>query len=362
MNGHPFIFGAGAGLGGGGGGGSISSLVISDLTPDFGDTVTITATPSSGFVPTSYLFFVYDGSNITFIAEQAGNAANWLVNSFGSLEIYVLATDGTIEVYSKEDITVAAVFVCDLITPQPVAAFSLRRVSASYLGDAALIRRSSDNATASIGFVGQDWDTTALITHVGIGGGFEAALYDQIGLSNATQGTAAAQPTVVVSGTVQLLGGKPTLVFDGGNDDLAISPPITFVHAFTVAAKASDTNLAQFLLGGNVQGLNIGGTTGSVISVATAGGNLVGSVSDTNPHQVSFKLGGAGAGRLRVDGVTKATGTTSVNMTISILGTRSDVPTLRYIGRFSETILYPAALTNAEELIIENNQMTYYAI
>jgi len=104
MNGHPFIFGAGAGLGGGGGGGSISSLVVSDTTPNFGDTVTITAT-ATGLTPTSYLFFAYQGTTITFIAEQAGNVVNWSVTLLGAFDIYVLGTDGSIETYGTVSAT-----------------------------------------------------------------------------------------------------------------------------------------------------------------------------------------------------------------------------------------------------------------
>jgi len=44
------------------------------------------------------------------------------------------------------------------------AAYSLRRLSSSYSGDAIVVRRSSDNATQSIGFVNNELDTNALST------------------------------------------------------------------------------------------------------------------------------------------------------------------------------------------------------
>jgi len=84
------------------------SVTVSDATPDFGQTITITATPT-GFAPTSYLFFAFDGSSLEFITEQAGAVANWSVTLLGAFDIYVLGTDGSIEVYS----TVSAISTGD---------------------------------------------------------------------------------------------------------------------------------------------------------------------------------------------------------------------------------------------------------
>jgi hypothetical protein len=102
----------------GGGGGSSISLAVSDSTPDLGDSVTITVTPSAGYVPTSYLFFVYDGNELTFLAEQVSNVYNWTTNVIGSLELYVIATDGVSEVADVIDITVNSnpAFISEWVT------------------------------------------------------------------------------------------------------------------------------------------------------------------------------------------------------------------------------------------------------
>ncbi len=81
----------------GGVSGSIS-VAVSDATPNFGDTITITATPTN-YTPTSYLFFAFDGSSVEFIAEQAGNAVNWSVTLLGAFDIYALGTDGATETF-----------------------------------------------------------------------------------------------------------------------------------------------------------------------------------------------------------------------------------------------------------------------
>jgi len=341
------------------------SIGVSDTTPTTGQTITLTATPTN-LTPTSYIFFTYDGATIEFIIEQAGAVYNWTVNRIGTYDVYVLATDGTLEVYGTVGVVAASGYVLDLITPQPVWAASLRRLRSGYTGDAAIVRRSSDNAVLSIGFVGENMDTAALTAFVGVGNGFTATLYNQMSTgNNANQSTAGNQPTQVLSGTIQLLGGKPTLVFNGTSNQMSMASDVTFAHGFVVARKSSNTNVLQYLLGGTGQGLNFGGTlspTFANISVVTSGGNLTSTVNNTNKHQVSFKMGVAGAGRLRVDGTTQATGTTSATMVISIIGTRPDVPSFYHIGDFSESILYTSVLSDANELIIENNQRTFYSI
>jgi hypothetical protein len=74
---------------------------------------------------------------------------------------------------------------------------------------------------------------------------------------------------------------------------------------------------------------------------------------------MSIRLGALG--RFRVDGVTSATGATSASMIISRVGNRDNVA-FRHVGDFSEAILYPSVLSDADELVIENNQRAYYGL
>lgn len=97
------------------------------------------------------------------------------------------------------------------------SAYSLRQLYSDYSGNAILVRRSSDNATADIGFTASGaLDETALLAHVGAGDGYVQTWYDQSGNArNVSQTTAVDQPRIVSSGVVDNLEGKPTLVFSG---------------------------------------------------------------------------------------------------------------------------------------------------
>jgi len=107
------------------------------------------------------------------------------------------------------------------------AAYSLRYVSASYTGDVIQVRRSSDDTT-------QDFNPTeitdgTLATFCGAGDGFVTTWYDQSGNSNdAEQTTASQQPQIVSSGSVILENGKPALEFDGSDDYLSNASSLSY--------------------------------------------------------------------------------------------------------------------------------------
>lgn len=116
------------------------------------------------------------------------------------------------------------------------AAYSVRRLSSSYIGSLIEVRRSSDNTTQNIGYdANGDLDTTALLSFVGAGDGFVRTWYDQSGNAyNATQTTTTAQPQIVNSGSLILENGKTTVDFSGGNWEL---------EADAVALEFAGTNV-----------------------------------------------------------------------------------------------------------------------
>ena len=82
------------------------------------------------------------------------------------------------------------------------AAYSLRKLSILYSGDAIVVRRASDNATQSIGFSGDELDTASLESFCAGTDGFVTTWYDQSGNGlDATQTTAGNQPLIVSAGT-----------------------------------------------------------------------------------------------------------------------------------------------------------------
>jgi len=84
-------------------------------------------------------------------------------------------------------------------------AYSLRKLRTAYSGSAIRVRRSSDNTEQDIGFVGNDLDTTSLLSFVGANNGFITTWYDQsTNANNATQSTVASQAQIVSSGSLIL--------------------------------------------------------------------------------------------------------------------------------------------------------------
>ena len=100
-------------------------------------------------------------------------------------------------------------------------AYSLRKLRSGQT-IAIRVRRSSDNAEQDIGFVGNELDTTSLLSFCSANNGFVTTWYDQSGNGyNATQTTQANQPQIVSSGVVITENGKPAIQFDGSNDVLS---------------------------------------------------------------------------------------------------------------------------------------------
>jgi hypothetical protein len=107
------------------------------------------------------------------------------------------------------------------IYPSAYAAYSIRKLRKNYTGSCLRVRRSTDNAETDIGFVGDDFDSSSLLTFCGAGNGFVTTWYDQSGNSrNSTQTTAINQPQIVSSGSLLQRNNKLSLQFDGSNDCL----------------------------------------------------------------------------------------------------------------------------------------------
>lgn len=101
------------------------------------------------------------------------------------------------------------------------AAYSLRKLSSAYSGDAIRVRRSSDNTEQNIGFVNNVLDTVSLLTFCGAGDGFVTIWYDQSGNNkNATNAIAINQPRIVNLGALDVVNGKVAVLGDGVNDTL----------------------------------------------------------------------------------------------------------------------------------------------
>lgn len=98
------------------------------------------------------------------------------------------------------------------------AGYSLFRLSGTYTGNCIEVRRSSDDTTQNIGFIGNFLDVPALKAFVGAGNGFVRTLYSQIGSYNLVQATNANQPQIMASGQVLTYYGLPTITFTAASN------------------------------------------------------------------------------------------------------------------------------------------------
>jgi hypothetical protein len=144
------------------------------------------------------------------------------------------------------------------------AAYSLRKLSSTYSGDAIEVRRSSDNATQDIGFTSGELDTTTLSTFCSGTDGFVTTWYDQSGNGNdATQTTAANQPKIYDSSSGVITIGdssKPSL--ECSTSSLILTTAITptnFCIIHTSEGQGFIANINSYIRISNYYRYNIGG-------------------------------------------------------------------------------------------------------
>jgi len=127
-------------------------------------------------------------------------------------------------------------FLLDQFGDNIILAYSLRKLSSTYTGDAIRVRESSGNTEADIGFDSNgNLDESALLSHVGSNNGFIVTWYDQSGNGgNLEQATTSKQPQIVSSGAVLKRNGKPVMegekLSTESHLDL-ISPKSTYIPA-----------------------------------------------------------------------------------------------------------------------------------
>jgi hypothetical protein len=281
-------------------------------------------------------------------------------NAIGWGSIYADSWAGATDIVG----TPAPSLLLDTYTNAAVA-YSLRKLRTAYTGSAIRVRRSVDNAEQNIGFVDNVLDTASLLTFCGAGNGFVTTWYDQSGnANNAINSTAIAQPQIVSSGAMILINGKPSVQFDGSNDQLNLGSVIT--------AGASSFN--SFVAKRAASGDNFW-----ALSEKDATGYLLGSISNTyyyQPKTTQYQASSATdttTNQLLITGQNNA-GTMSIFKNGStITSTASNLtysPTIDSVGRYSglfskcniqETIFYNTN-QSTNRTGIESNINTFYTI
>jgi trimeric autotransporter adhesin len=245
------------------------------------------------------------------------------------------------------------------------AAYSLRKLRTAYGGDAVNVRRSTDNLEIPIGFIGNELDTAALLSHCGAGNGFVTTLYDQSGEGrHATQATAANQPQIMTAGVVNTENGKPALIFDGVDDHLNVSLASTDFTVNVVSRLRANANLIYYPLGmGGATGLSAGGAINGQKAALYNGTTALKSI-EVIPLNTSFLLtasSGSSERRLNYNGNTAATDTVSQSITTMRIGSRVDNVWF-YDGSISEILIFSSILSTPDRQTVERNQGEYYEI
>ena len=145
--------------------------------------------------------------------------------------------------------------------PNAAAAYSLRKLKSSYSGSAIRVRRdSTGNAETDIGFLASgELDTNAIKTHCRNNSCMVTTWYNQGDSASVdfTQTTAASQPRIMTTGTIERRSGKPTIRFDTtGTDDFMSVASST--AKFNYMHKAGQAAFFGIFQAGLVSNPNVG--------------------------------------------------------------------------------------------------------
>jgi hypothetical protein len=245
------------------------------------------------------------------------------------------------------------------------AAYSVRRLSSSYIGKALQVRRSSDNTTQDIGFTANgDLDSTSLKTFVGANNAYVTAWYDQSGHGlNITQSTTSYQPILVTNGVINRENTRPFIQFWGyphtALNSLALATQMTTVGHVSSVMKLASGGYGFILAHSSVYywhsnpGVNLFYNLGSS-SVDNGNGWVNGSsyapLSMPWPTTLTVE---------EIEPTTPGTGTNWDN-----IGSDRGICCHETSGGggYSELIIFPTALTSANRQTVESSEGAYWGI
>ena len=183
--------------GGGAAGGTIA-VSTSNATPNFLDSITLTATVT-GITATGYVLQYTDKfGNLVETASQLSNVFVVNAKNVGTDNYYIVATDGTNEIIGEVSVTTTV----DIPIINGKKVISFWKLISGYSGSWVRVRRFSDNAEFDVPYTNGRGDIAALRTFVGNTGFAVTIYYDQAANGNATQTTTASQPDLDGGGFV----------------------------------------------------------------------------------------------------------------------------------------------------------------
>jgi hypothetical protein len=246
--------------------------------------------------------------------------------------------------------------------PSAAAAYSLRKLRATYTSSAIRVRRTN-NDELDIGFTSTGaLDTSALLAFTGTGAlnnGFVTKWYDQSGNArDSTQTTALDQPQIVSSGSVILENGKPAIKFLANKLETSTftlsAQPITRI----VVVKPNNTTQMSFMDGSST---NRGRMGFDVENVLFAGSSMnVGTKQAI--YQLFYGLFDGSSSEIIRNGVLLGTGNPGTQgLDKVILASHPTVRTIDLNGTMQEAIIYPSN-QNTNRTGIETNINDFYSI
>ena len=246
------------------------------------------------------------------------------------------------------------------------AAYSLRKLSTAYSGNAIQVRRSSDNTNQNIGFTaGGDLDTATLKTFVGGSSGYITTWYDQSGYGrNLTQANTSLQPAILNAGVIYRRSGSPTLYHDAVNDGLGGASNYLTSNPLSVnivaGSNASSTGMRRAVQGSSNWLI---GPYGNKHSWYASGWNhqIASPWSLTSLEAFTVVQPSANACTSWRNGISQTTGNNKgVPNVINTGAIGAYVEPLD--GFISEILVFSAELSNADRNSTECSQGSYYRI
>ena len=191
--------------------------------------------------------------------------------------------------------------------------------------------------------------------------------YDQSGNGNdAVQSTTSKQPLIVSSGTIQKVGGKVVMYFDGSDDFLALTSAITTAysyHNFNVNKRT----------GSGVRGIMFCGTSflpyagfrnnDNFMYASGDAGYLTSSSSSSSSNQelITTKYV-SGSEAMYVNGTVVASGFTSFAQTADIVNIGGKDGAGQYSTAYAQEIIHYSSDQSTNQTAIESNIKTYYGL
>jgi hypothetical protein len=243
----------------------------------------------------------------------------------------------------------------------PTLAYSFRKLKSTYAGNAMVLRRASDNAEATISylggtsFTGAPWNEAAAAAHCASTTCFLKTWFDQSGAAqDCTMTTVANQMQLVFNCN----GSLPCFRTTAGNHNCAApsATPSGIVSLSAVANRSAGVGLCGLIRQIPAATNIIRGAGASTWQMLGSTGNITKTATDNVWHAAVGVIAGASS-VLNIDG-SETTGTVTGSVTAGTPGIAGAATTTCDIA---EALMWdPYQLTTPERSVLQGNQKSFY--